>query len=478
MKEVELPDGSIAEFPDSMSDADIVRVLKNEVMRNPELRAAPSKEESPNPVVNFLAGAVKGASNIGATLLTPLDWAARKAGIQNDFIGRNDRREASTGALTTMGANPDATSFKLGEFGAEIAGTAGVPGAMGRAASLVPRIAQTGIPAALSSGGLSLGGAGGWNVPGAATRIGAGALTGGAMSGLVNPDDAGVGSIIGGAIPIAGKLGGEAGRYVGNKLSSASEKLMRSALKPVVSAQRSGDADIAARTMLDEGLNATKSGMAKLRSRIDDLNTKIADEISGSNAMIDKANVLGTLDDTRNFFTKQVAPGTDLSAIDTVGKNFVDHPAFPPVQRFIPVQDAQEMKQGTYKILSKKYGQLGSTETEAQKALARGLKDEISSAVPGVAELNAKESKLIKTLNVAERRVLAEMNNNPMGLSLISHNPWTWAAFLADRSSAFKSIAARMANAASENVGQRSGLLNLIENPVVRSGLLLSQESP
>lgn len=112
----------------------------------------------------------------------------------------------------------------------------------------------------------------------------------------------------------------------------------------------------------------------------------------------------------------------------------------------LPVQQAQQLKQGTYKVLSNKYGEFGSAETEAQKGLARGLKEEIAAAVPGVGALNAEESKLLTTLNVSERRALLDANKNPMGLASLAHNPLSWAAFMADRSSAFKALAARIVN--------------------------------
>jgi hypothetical protein len=111
------------------------------------------------------------------------------------------------------------------------------------------------------------------------------------------------------------------------------------------------------------------------------------------------------------------------------------------------VQDAQRLKQGTYKVLEKKYGQLGSAETEAQKALARGLKEAIAEAVPEVGPLNAKQSELIKALKVTGRRAMMDDNRNPVGIAGLSGSPSQLAAMLADRSALLKSLAARGANA-------------------------------
>jgi len=59
---------------------------------------------------DIVGGAVQGAANIGSTLLAPIDWTARKAGISNDFIGRDDRRAASRADLGNLGADTDSVS--------------------------------------------------------------------------------------------------------------------------------------------------------------------------------------------------------------------------------------------------------------------------------------------------------------------------------------------------------------------------------
>ena len=229
-----------------------------------------------------------------------------------------------------------------------------------------------------------------------------------------------------------------------NMADEASQRLMRSALKPTLQQIKSGAAQTAVETLLENGINPTKGGVEKMKGMIDSLDQQIADKIANSTGTVSKSDVLNALDETRQKFGRQVSPTSDLNAIQNISNDFVNHPSFPSPVQNIPVQAAQEMKQGTYGILSKKYGQIGSAETEAQKALARGLKEGVAKAVPEVAGLNAKESRLIQTLDVAERRALMDMNKNPMGLSLLANNPVTWAAFMADKSALFKSLAARM----------------------------------
>lgn len=170
----------------------------------------PASVQKPKPGVNErggllqnMAGAVlSGAGDIGATLLSPIDAAARAMGVQNSFIGRNDRRQAIEEALKTTGVDTDSLEFKGTKLGTQIAGTAGVGGMLAKPVSMIaPKLAQ-----AIASSGFSAGGAG------MATRSAGGAISGAVSAGLVNPDDIGTGALIGGALPGSVKLAGEVGK--------------------------------------------------------------------------------------------------------------------------------------------------------------------------------------------------------------------------------------------------------------------------
>jgi hypothetical protein len=355
---------------------------------------------------------------------------------------------------------------------------------------------------------------------------------------------------------------------VANNSRSMARALMQSALKPSIKQMKTGQGDRAITTMLDEGINATRSGVDKAKSRVDDLNTQISNAIADSTATVDRGRVLATTGETRAKFLNQADPGADLAAIDGITSRFASHPYFEsieakgqpliadlararegkiqalqaagklktfaaqqgnlaegaalplmksqpenqpyfntggqsgqamspsayPVQGMprvpprythnidrvpegnsgyadamaaylarrgdesaalqkvnaweqsrgqLPVQQAQAMKQGTYKVLHGKYGEQGSAATETQKALARGLKDEVAAAVPEIAPLNAREGGLLDVIAVAERRAMTEGNKNPAGLSLLTPTPAGFAAFMADRSGALKSVGAR-----------------------------------
>lgn len=245
------------------------------------------------------------------------------------------------------------------------------------------------------------------------------------------------------ALPMV--AGGAVGTAAAPAFRAGSERLMRSALKPGVPMLKGGADARAVETMLDEGLNVSRGGLEKARGLVDDLNGQIDTAIAPSTAIVSKRQVADSLVDTRDKFRRQVNPTSDINAINGVESDFLRHPLLPGDD--IPVQLAQELKKGTYKVLKGKYGEQGSAATEAQKALAFRLKEGVANAVPEVTALNAREGALLNTLPALERRVLAEANKNPGGLAFLINNPAASAAFLADKSSLFKSMLARMLNA-------------------------------
>jgi hypothetical protein len=161
-------------------------------------------------VGNLTAGAVRGAGSIGATLLTPIDALARSVGVENEFIGRRDRRQAMDQGLQELGADPNSMMYKTGKIGGEIAGTAGAGGAIANTLGrLAPAIANAPILQSIASSGMRAGDLGG--KMGMVTRALGGATAGGVSAGMIDPETAGTGAALGGALPPmlsgAGKLG-------------------------------------------------------------------------------------------------------------------------------------------------------------------------------------------------------------------------------------------------------------------------------
>jgi hypothetical protein len=189
--------------------------------------SAPIVDEKPTPSVgelfkdellrpvralrDVLAGGVRGAGSIGATLL------ASPRQLREDFTGgpgTTVQREAMTSALGEMGADTESFAFGAGKLGGEIAGTMGVGNLLAAPlAGVSPSLAS-----ALASSGMRSGQMIG--LAGMGTRAAGGAITGGVSAGLVSPGDAAGGAAIGAMLPGALQFGGIVGGAVGSGVRS------------------------------------------------------------------------------------------------------------------------------------------------------------------------------------------------------------------------------------------------------------------
>lgn len=185
-------------------------------------------EDEPGTLKNIGMGALKAASDIGSTILRPVDAALNAVGATQTT---NKDRRASLGQFFGENADPHSLAFKGGELATDIAGTAGVGGAL----SKFPLVAQyfPKIAASLQSGGFTLGSpaatTGLARVGDMATRVAGGAAVGGASAGLINPEDAGMGAAIGGALPVVAKVAGAAGNAIAPKVSPEVQALYQKA---------------------------------------------------------------------------------------------------------------------------------------------------------------------------------------------------------------------------------------------------------
>jgi len=150
---------------------------------------------------SLVGGALQTFGDIGATLLSPADWLANKV-LGENYDRRADIREGIQNML-----NPDVESraYIAGRAAPAIAGTMGVGPALATGARAVPVLAK--FAPALETAGF-----GGKTVGNLPTRIAAGVATGGTAAGLINPQDAALGAVVGGAMPLGGAVAGEAGK--------------------------------------------------------------------------------------------------------------------------------------------------------------------------------------------------------------------------------------------------------------------------
>lgn len=268
---VQMPDGRVAKFdvPEGTTPQQVesfaLEGWKNKSADGKQenyYETSPVKDTLVDTAKNVSAGLTSGAAKIGASLMTPVDMVRSVAAGERPMAKSAERREGVKGALTTLGADTESTPFKVGELGAEVAGTGGVPGALAK----IPLLAKNAprLAAAIESGGFKLGSAapattlagkaGEWGL-----RTTGGAVAGATTAAVVDPSTAPEGAAIGALLPGAVKAAGATGQA----LRSA---VMPKAASPEVAklAQRAKDLGIdipADRIANSRPLNALASSL-------------------------------------------------------------------------------------------------------------------------------------------------------------------------------------------------------------------------
>jgi hypothetical protein len=205
-------------------------------------------------------------------------------------------------------------------------------------------------------------------------------------------------------------------------LGKTPEAAYESAMKPSTTLSQADRAAMV-KTGLENSIPVSKGGLEKIGGMIDDLNDKIKAEIAADPTRpVSTVRAVRNLDNVRARFANQVTPQPDLNEISQVQSNFLKNPKVAPQGAgpspgSLPAADAQAMKSGTYRALGDKaYGELKGANIEAQKALARGLKDEIATQFPEISGLNAAESKLLDLQPVLEKAVNRISNHQIVGI--------------------------------------------------------------
>lgn len=192
------------------------------------------------------------------------------------------------------------------------------------------------------------------------------------------------------------------------------EKMYESALKPSTTISSPKRAAMV-QTGIQNEIPVSSTGLEKLGNLVDDLNSKIKSTIDQGNqqgATVNKFSVASRLSDTAKKFSIQVNPTTDLNSISESGNEFLNTQ---PTK--IPAGDAQALKQGTYQQLkSAAYGSMKNATIEAQKALARGIKEELVNQFPELKDLNSQESQLLNLDPVLEHAVNRISNHQIIGI--------------------------------------------------------------
>src|ERR1035438_117813 len=195
------------------------------------------------------------------------------------------------------------------------------------------------------------------------------------------------------------------------------ERLYQSALKPSPALAASKVQGMV-QSGLDNSIPVSAAGVEKLGGLISDLGDKVKSEIQTGSApdiwgtSLDPQAVAQRADQLKSRFAQQVAPNADLAAIDATKNEFLQNNPTP-----IPAADAQAMKQGTYQQLKDRaYGTQGTATVEAQKALARGIKEELENQFPEIQGLNAQQGQAASLQKSLTRAVQRIDNHQLLGL--------------------------------------------------------------
>ena len=219
----ELHDGRILEFPDG-TDPAVVQATVKKVLGSTQTEQPSFMDQAKQQAGNLVAGAVRGAGSIGATILAPIDIVKDAIDGKGLSLESNrQRRSDMDSALQTLGADTDSLAYKGGKLATEVAGTLGVGGAAANTLARVPGVAAaapnflTAIRTAGMEAGPAAAGLQGF-AQNALVRAAGGGINGALSAGLVDPKEAGTGAAVGAALPGALQVAGAVGKKAGSVL--------------------------------------------------------------------------------------------------------------------------------------------------------------------------------------------------------------------------------------------------------------------
>lgn len=232
-------------------DARAARILADAIVA-----AKQSPPQERNRLREAGEGVLRGAAGIGNVLLAPVRMAADALGADS-ISGYLNRSLEAQKAMDEQ--NKDSNFYGGAKLATEIGMTypvgATLAAPLRAMSSVAPRLAP--LADSVASAGMRAGGAQG--IPGMLTRVAGGAITGGASAGLVNPDQADVGALVGGALPVATKAAGAVGSLIGSAMrppaanSALASKAINEYQIPLSVADVSGSALVrGARSALDD----------------------------------------------------------------------------------------------------------------------------------------------------------------------------------------------------------------------------------
>jgi hypothetical protein len=219
------------------------------------------------PIEAMSQGVISGGGNVvlGGQRLLGKGLSAVGATDTGAFLQEDAARRLAQSQATVAPFKREFPVFTgAGELGGEIVGTGPVGMAIAAPLKAIPAAAP--LAQAIRTGGFSKG-----NL---ATRAAGGATLGGASAAVINPDEAETGAIVGGAVPLAGRVVSPAAGYVGSKIAnlrtmpqnraaSLAQQAAGGDLKEVVNALRNAPSDVSVAQTLARFENPALQALVK-----------------------------------------------------------------------------------------------------------------------------------------------------------------------------------------------------------------------
>lgn len=285
---------------------------------------------------------------------------------------------------------------------------------------------------------------------------GAGGASGYLARDLYKPAHDGVGSLLKDAAIEGGvdALGEGAGRLLNKPLAAVAkrftpESLVESSIMPQTSLPLDKRDRIVQKMLKEREISPDAQGYKDVLRKVGRNNQDVKLLVKGADGLVADVDPTGptfkrNIVQLKKTFRTQADPKADLKVIRGAVKRWEDRfgakaavPATPlnaagqplfnngqpittgspaiPAKTLLPSQ-AQELKQGTYRMNRKKYGQLGTAQDEFEKTVARGLAEDIVSRVPAVGPINKDSSEFLELSEQLRRFVGREGNKRLVGL--------------------------------------------------------------
>lgn len=368
---------------------------------------------------NTIMGGLRGAGSIGATLLAPVDSAARAMNggrpinVGGFDLAGQDRRAGMDGAAVSAGADPSSPSYQTSKLATEAAGTWAAGGALGKLIRMIPGAAAAlpNLITAIESGGMVANGMKG--LPGIATRTAGGAINGAATAGLINPSDTGVGAGIGGALPGGVALAAKGGNLISNGAATLAKNTLGmasgvggEALGTAYQAGKSGGTNfldnMRGNVPITDVLDSAKGALTNMRADRAAAYRNGMVDISKDKSVIDFAPIDQAMSSlqTMGNYKGQIINKNASGVVDDLSSLVNQWKGLDPAEFHTP-EGLDALKKGVSDI--RDTTQFGTASRKAADTVYNAVKDQITAQAPTYAKVMGDYSQASDTLGEIER---------------------------------------------------------------------------